>query len=287
VKPNWFACINGYLMQVVEDSALTGIRRIGELAEVSAPKWSYMPWEIKRIAHVVGVKPAILEAFGPVRMSRLTFATEDCKRTRRVCPQCLVEGALAPQEWNIIYVRACYKHQVQLLDTCPGCDNRLTWAGESIRLCARCDAELKEVSSVPVNPANYRASEYLSRGVCTHDSGNIPRFQLRRSVESDFVARFSQIAAVAAGEVSPNAKDADNQLYIESTDPALDAWLTRGFDLMLSSPDQLLKTCIKAMAAAPTLSRQILASIAALSGYQKPEPSFVWTVELALADKTT
>lgn len=166
-----------------------------------------------------------------------------------------------------------------------GCGCKLSWSGGSFALCANCEEELENAKALPVDPAGFRASQYLAAASGRYHYDCLPRYLDYLGYDSAalFIEAFSKVAAIAAGEVCPSAAKVPSQMYVESTDPALDTWLSRGLDLMILSPEGLTHVLKRAMEAAPRLSGPILADIAAASRRLRQEPPFVWTVELALA----
>lgn len=68
----------------------------------------------------------------------------------QLCPLCLEESTVIPEEWDLGCVTACERHRVQLLDTCTVCGEPITWGRSSLTRCPTCCADYR---GQPAQPA--------------------------------------------------------------------------------------------------------------------------------------
>jgi hypothetical protein len=75
----------------------------------------------------------------------------DCIRPGhpKICPQCLSEVPYCRRIWEFILVTVCPKHKCQLIDECPNCNQRITWARSSLTTC-RCKFDWREAPPLSV-----------------------------------------------------------------------------------------------------------------------------------------
>lgn len=83
---------------------------------------------------------------------------------RQVCPQCMAEGPAAPCVWDLKGYTVCFRHGVQLVQRCDGCDHRLTWHSTPRERC-RCGKPFADMLSLPGKHRESKISARLARAV--------------------------------------------------------------------------------------------------------------------------
>lgn len=120
----------------------------------------FLSLNLKKLGEMTGVPEATLESLTypeldgkggeTVRFGTHTLAKALVLISKpKVCPECLVEAAYARRLWDLSTYTACAKHRVRLVDTCPKCQTKLTWARSQIARCT-CGFDLKGCERVPV-----------------------------------------------------------------------------------------------------------------------------------------
>lgn len=61
----------------------------------------------------------------------------------QLCPLCLQEKTVIPEEWDLGCVTACERHRVQLLDACTVCGEPITWTRSSLTRCPSCGSDYR------------------------------------------------------------------------------------------------------------------------------------------------
>jgi len=74
-------------------------------------------------------------------------------RYPKICPACLSESAYVRKIWDLAPVTACPIHKCVLLDECPRCMKRISWARHSVSRC-RCEYDWREYCSPIVKDAS-------------------------------------------------------------------------------------------------------------------------------------
>lgn len=80
----------------------------------------------------------------------------------RFCPQCTEEHGIFQAEWTMGVITHCSRHKRQLIDTCPTCDQRLTWRANLATQCPFCKQNWSALPSViEIVPAYQQSLEKL------------------------------------------------------------------------------------------------------------------------------
>jgi len=101
----------------------------------------------------------------------------------KVCSACLRESNYCRRVWDLLSYTACPQHQVVLLDTCPGCRGRVSWARSRVSRC-RCGFDLRNAPEVKVSQSKLKAARWISE-LCrsatertTEEQNDEPLYQL-------------------------------------------------------------------------------------------------------------
>ena len=81
-------------------------------------------------------------------------------RKPKFCPECLREKPYSRQIWDLAAYTTCAKHRVQLVDTCPRCQQAISWFRPLITRCS-CGFDLTQCNSVSVEQTSMPAFELI------------------------------------------------------------------------------------------------------------------------------
>lgn len=76
----------------------------------------------------------------------------------QLCPLCLSENAVIPEEWDLSPVTACEHHLVQLRDACATCGEPITWNRPSLLHCPSCGDDYRGQAALPATESNATVS---------------------------------------------------------------------------------------------------------------------------------
>lgn len=256
VRPKRGECINGLLARAAIENSVPSAAAIARLANVKAPKTSYDPVDCVRLGKLLGLTYEDIISIGPVltTLHYISFtdfdcasSNEICKTRRRLCPLCIAEDPYHRSDWNLKFVRACYRHNVRLIDQCPDCGWKLTWRSAALAACPVCGCALSEAPAMPIAPSQLFASKLLrwTKGKFYGAPDRPPAFERLEPQQtwrallsaSDIQARLN--AGIGA---SPTWTWANLD---EGVGDEVEKWLTRGLD-MLSQPFEGLRSALEA-----------------------------------------
>lgn len=80
----------------------------------------------------------------------------------KICPQCLCETAYIRRIWELVLVTACPIHGCLLLDKCPNCGKRITWARSEVAVCS-CRYDWREYNSDVVAASELQVAQQIYR----------------------------------------------------------------------------------------------------------------------------
>jgi predicted DNA-binding transcriptional regulator AlpA len=66
----------------------------------------------------------------------------------KLCATCLVEKNYHRRIWDLAYVTCCPTHQCLLIDHCPNCSKRISWARRHVSICG-CDYDWRKAIPIP------------------------------------------------------------------------------------------------------------------------------------------
>lgn len=119
-----------------------------------------------------------------VRFQGVSLSVDMMKLSRpKVCPACLRESNYCRRVWDLLPFTACPRHEVVLLDTCPRCCGRVSWARSRVSRC-RCGFDWRDALEVKASPAGLKMAQRISElcrdatGLMAEEGVNEPLYQL-------------------------------------------------------------------------------------------------------------
>lgn len=151
----------GYLLRIVD---LNGFKNVESICRKAGTKFAHkvhvmsQQWE-----QILGViTPALYKQKSPLIVSfeqhwtAKFYAQFDMQMSNlfsancRVCPKCIKgENGYANADWDFALTTVCTKHECQLIEACPDCDEPISWKRSELDTCPKCELSY---SSVPARP---------------------------------------------------------------------------------------------------------------------------------------
>jgi len=78
----------------------------------------------------------------------------------RVCPGCLAETGYARRIWELAPVTSCPLHECLLLERCPKCERRLSWARNKLSSCS-CGCDWRDAAVRPAGAVELRLTQLI------------------------------------------------------------------------------------------------------------------------------
>lgn len=125
----------GYYRRLSAANALTGWKELAQMAEVS-PSRTGLLGAPDHIATMLGMPRQWTDRLAQKEQELRGLRSLHRSKRDAVCPHCLAEDLYLRTDWEHVYVTACAKHRVRLVDRCTACDAPLDLQREQI---ARCD----------------------------------------------------------------------------------------------------------------------------------------------------
>ena len=131
-------------------------------------------------------------------------------RYPKICPTCLNESAYARKIWDLAPVTACPIHKCLLLDECPGCMKRISWARHSISSCP-CGYDWRGYCSYIIRDAELEVARHIHR-LCslsvsgTHANSNVDTSPLDALNLKHFLSALFFVASQYAGFIDTKGK---------------------------------------------------------------------------------
>ncbi len=171
------------------ESFLGFILRLAELNDCDSPTWitqeaglgyvgrkcaatSHKPINLSALSNLTDVNLAELESLRyPVDIKsvstfrRLFFGFPVPQYVIRpkhpkVCPRCLLEFPYIHKVWEFALVTTCPVHKCLLLDNCPSCGERITWARNKVAVC-QCEYDWREYNPPYVDTAELQIAQHI------------------------------------------------------------------------------------------------------------------------------
>jgi hypothetical protein len=141
----------GYYRRLAQENRFAGWPELARAAEVSPSPSGLMASPV-HLARILGLEEAWTARVSERDKSMRAYHRYLRAHTDAVCPQCLRESEHIRLEWEHVYVVACHRHKVLLIDRCPRCAEPLSKARSHI---ARCDCghDLRAVACPPATDA--------------------------------------------------------------------------------------------------------------------------------------
>lgn len=132
-------------------------------------------------------------------------------RYPKICPACLNESVYARKIWDLAPVTACPLHKCLLLDQCPGCMKRISWARCSVIKC-RCGYDWREFRSSTVKDASELEVARRLQQLCslsapgTQPNRNLDTYPLDALDLKHFLSALFFVASQYAGLIDTKGK---------------------------------------------------------------------------------
>jgi hypothetical protein len=78
----------------------------------------------------------------------------------KICPKCLSESLHCRRIWELSAVTTCLKHRCLLIDECPNCMRRISYARNRVGICS-CDFDWREATVMPVEDSEIALTRHL------------------------------------------------------------------------------------------------------------------------------
>lgn len=96
----------------------------------------------------------------------------------RVCPACLQEANYYRRYWDLLPITSCPAHGLVLIDSCPGCGRRISWARKKVSVC-RCRYDWRTSRPVAADVDGLEVSRHALRLYL--QSGENPRTEIDKN----------------------------------------------------------------------------------------------------------
>lgn len=157
-KPYSLEGFRGYLLRLAETNGLSNPKPILKLAGVTEGRMRCAEQPVEVLTSVTGHDKNILAHLpltNPVSNIQQVSGHPVSKgysilTKPKICPCCIKDLNYVPAFWDLIAIRACYKHQKSLISSCPQCNSDLTWARQGLLTC-ECGGDLSELTGSPVS----------------------------------------------------------------------------------------------------------------------------------------
>ncbi len=168
----------GYLLRLTELNRLATLSWLLQAARIksyvrSNLSFAFNPFlNLSPLAQLSGVDEDQIENlfYVPVNRSRsmgdyLVFGSAVLQymvrvRQPKICPACLGEASYARKIWDLSPITACPAHRCLLLDECPNCSKRISWARAKISYCG-CDFDWRNYEVQTINDSELRVSQQI------------------------------------------------------------------------------------------------------------------------------
>ncbi|HWS99692.1 MAG TPA: TniQ family protein [Pyrinomonadaceae bacterium] len=165
-------------------------------------------------------------------------------RYPKVCPACLGEAGYARKIWELAPVTACPIHRCQLIDECPCCKRRISWARHSVSLCQHCDFDWRGCEAQAVADSELRVSRQLhlycnlplSKSTIDPETKNNP---ISNTDLKSFLSALFFIASQHAGlmdtkgkHLAPSMRNAEIHILLCKAWAVFDKWPDNYFDFL-------------------------------------------------------
>lgn len=78
----------------------------------------------------------------------------------KICPACLRESNYCRRLWDLVPLTVCHIHKSLLIDVCPKCNKRITWAREYVCSCP-CGFDWRDISSETLDDSELEVGRHI------------------------------------------------------------------------------------------------------------------------------
>ncbi len=115
----------GYLRRIAADNMFSNWRDLAFSAGVERNRRALLT-RADDVARNLGLELAWTEAAKQKEDTCRAWGQLHRAQSDAVCPACLAESLHLRHQWEHIYITACPKHRIQLIDHCNACGNHLS-----------------------------------------------------------------------------------------------------------------------------------------------------------------
>lgn len=166
----------GYILRLTDENGYDTTSWIFDLAglKVAANSWSvlYSPaFRTAALERVLGLSRTEYDALRYCsgtsgRPVTCTYQFPPAKFIRfsapKVCPACLREADYYRRFWDLLPLTSCPSHGLMLIDSCPGCGRRVSWARKKVSIC-RCGYDWRASRPVAADVGGLEVSRHALR----------------------------------------------------------------------------------------------------------------------------
>jgi hypothetical protein len=157
--PNEQESLAGYLWRLSEVNGYTGVDHLRRVYSKPLTLWKSMhrPYrgddaEDKLIPHLIAITGLKAEVFRESLFKDLPGKNERDNRVDvslfdwrigvpRICPDCLLQAAMMPKEWELLPFSVCPVHKKSLIHECPACGESLDLHADLATHCHACEVK--------------------------------------------------------------------------------------------------------------------------------------------------
>jgi hypothetical protein len=174
----------GYVLRLTDENGYGATSWIFDLAgiKIKANSWFvlYSPvFDSAALQRVLGLTHAEYDALRYVNNTSrrsVTFSDQSLPAefirfsTPKVCPACLREANYYRRYWDLLLLTSCPAHGLVLIDSCPGCGRRISWARKQVSVC-RCGYDWRTGRPAVADADGLEVSRHALR-LCLQSSEN-------------------------------------------------------------------------------------------------------------------
>ncbi len=157
----------------------------------------------------------------------------------KICPGCLSESQYCRRVWEFTAVTACPKHRRLLINECPRCNKRLSWARKGVTLC-HCEFDLRESPGARASERELKLSSHIHR-LCGLTSGGSDQDRLSGPASELSLNDFLTCLFFVAGQSKGISAATSKNLAVKDTDRDLRDRLTEAFSVFEDWPNNYFR----------------------------------------------
>lgn len=150
----------GYYRRLSADNALFGWRNLAGAAGVERHRRALL-MRTDDVARHLGLEPSWTESASQKETLCREWGRLHRTQSDAVCPACMAQAPYLRHHWEHVYVTACSKHSIQLVDQCSACGEHLSPLRLYIGLCT-CGHDLGSLPQVPASKSQLWLSPLMA-----------------------------------------------------------------------------------------------------------------------------
>lgn len=162
----------------------------------------------------------------------------------KVCPTCLSEAGYARKIWELAPVTACPTHNCLLIDECPNCTKRISWARRSVSKC-QCGFDWREYQTSAVKAAELEVvrriyllcnlSVSAAQTSCNVNTNPLDTLNLRHFLSVLFfvASQYAGLIDTKGKHLAPSMRNAELHVLLRKAWPVFGHWPTSYFNFLV------------------------------------------------------